>query len=92
MTVPRALLVLMLMTMVGVAIVAIRGESAKTANRVQRLHHRQVSLEQTLWSQEMELARLRGPEEIRRRANELGLDLVPPTAQAAPSAGGATGD
>lgn len=78
MTVPRALLVLFLMVAIGVTVVAVRGESAKAANRVQRLHQRQVELQQRLWAQEIELARLRGPEEIRRRASELGLDLIAP--------------
>lgn len=78
MTVPRGLLVLGLMLLVGVAIVAIRMESAKSAYRVQRLHQQKVVLEQTLWAQEIDLARLRSPDEIRRRAKELGLDLVPP--------------
>jgi len=78
MTVARALFVLLLMTVVGVAIVIIRSESARAANRVQRLHQEQLRLEQELWKKEMELARLRGPEEIRRRATELGLEVVPP--------------
>lgn len=80
MTVARALLIIIMMAAIGVVIVAVRGESAKAANRVQKLHHRKVELEQKLWAKEMELARLRGPDEIRRRASELGLDLVPPTA------------
>jgi len=78
MTVPRALLVLFMMVLVGLAIVAIQGESARVANRIQKLHYKQVVLDQTLWTQQMELARLRGPEEIRKRAAELGLDVVPP--------------
>jgi hypothetical protein len=81
MTVPRVLLVLMMLVGIGIAIVSIRGESAKAANRVQRLHQKQMQLGQTLWTQEMELARLRGPEEIRRRTKELGLNLVPPLAE-----------
>jgi hypothetical protein len=81
MTVPRCLLVLMMMVMVGLTIVAIRGESAKAANRVQRLHLKQMDLEQSLWTHEMELAKLRGPDEIRRRTSELGLDLIPPLAE-----------
>ncbi|HVP10840.1 MAG TPA: hypothetical protein VMV94_06575 [Phycisphaerae bacterium] len=78
MTVARALLALAMMMAVGVAIVVIREESAKVANRVQRLHGRQLVYEQTLWAREMELARLRTPDEIRRRAHELGLEVVPP--------------
>lgn len=78
MTVARALLTLGMMVIVGIAIVALREESAKAANRVQRLHGRQLVLEQELWAREMELARLRTPDEIRRRAKKLGLEVVPP--------------
>jgi hypothetical protein len=78
MTVPRGLLVLFMLVTIGIATVALQGESAKVANRIQKLHTRQVVLEQTLWTQEMDLARLRGPDEIRKRAHELGLTVVPP--------------
>lgn len=81
MTVCRALLVLLMMVVVGVAIVLIRQESAKAANRIQQLHHRKIALEQDLWAKELKLAELRGPEAIRRRAAELGFDVVPPTAR-----------
>ena len=83
MTVPRGLLVLGMMVVIGVAVVAIRMESAKAAYRVQRLHQQKVALEQKLWSQEIDLARLRSPDEIRRRARELGLEVVPPLAEPA---------
>lgn len=85
MTVARAMLVLCMLMATGIAIVALRGESAKTACRIQRLHQRQLTLEQTLWAHEMELARLRGPDEIRRRAGKLGLDVVPPTGRPNPN-------
>ncbi|MFQ5428939.1 MAG: hypothetical protein ACE5E1_01410 [Phycisphaerae bacterium] len=78
MTVPRALLVLFMLVIIGVAIVAIRQESARTANRIQTLHRRKITLEQTLWTKELELAKLRGPEAIRRRAAELGSNVVSP--------------
>lgn len=78
MTVARALLVLLLMVAVGVAVVIVRGESAKAANRIQRLHQEKIALEQQLWAQELELAKLRGPEAIRRRAEALDLEVVPP--------------
>jgi hypothetical protein len=81
MTVSRALLVLAMLIAVGVAIVVIRGESARAANRVQRLHHENVRLEQELWEKELALAQLRNPEEIRRRAEAMQLDVVPPGAR-----------
>ncbi len=82
MTVPRALLVLLMMVAIGIAVVVIRGESAKAASRIQQLHQETITLEQTLWSMELELAKLRGPEAIRRRAETLGLDVVPPSQDA----------
>ncbi len=91
MTVARALLALGMLVAIGIAIVLIRGESAKAANRVQRLHGRQLTLEQELWAREMELARLRTPDEIRRRARELGLEVVPPAPDPKSREGGGTG-
>ncbi len=82
MTVARALLVLAMMVAIGIAIVWLRTESARVACRVQGLHHEKVSLEQRLWEQDIELAQLRGLDEIRRRASELDLDVVPPATEA----------
>ncbi len=87
MTVSRGLFVLGLMVAIGVTIVAIRMESAKAAYRVQRLHQQKVSIEQKLWAQEIDLARLRSPDEIRRRAAELRLDVVPPPEDKGPVKG-----
>lgn len=79
MTVARSLLVILMMVGIGLAIVLVRGESAKTAGRVQVLHHRETVLQHQRWAREMDLARLRGPDEIRKRTSELGLDLVSPS-------------
>lgn len=87
MTVPRSLLVLGMMVTVGVTMVAIRGESAKTANRIQKLHQKKVALKQELWSMELELAKLRGPEAIRKRAEEMNLEVVPPAAKSEKESG-----
>lgn len=78
MTVARGLLVLGLMAAIGLAIVAVRMESAKAASRVQQLHQKAVNLEQRQWVQEIDLARLRTPDAIRRRAGELNPNLIPP--------------
>ncbi len=88
MTVARALLILLLMVAMGVTIVGLRGESAKAAQRVQRLHQRKVTLSQKLWTKELELAQLRGPEAIRRRAAEMQLEVVPPASGTEKTGGG----
>ncbi len=78
MTVSRALLVLAMMVMVGVSTVMLRHESAKTSNRIHKIHHKKIVCEQKLWARQLELAKLRGPEEIRRRASDMGLGVVSP--------------
>ncbi len=82
MTVARAILVLTLMVLVGIGMVLIRGETATAANRVHDEHRRKLEYERRLWAQDIALARLRGPEAIRHRAAELGLDVVPPSPRA----------
>lgn len=84
MTVPRALFILFLMVAIGVAIVLFRGESARAANRIQRLHAETIELEQRLWSAEIELARMREPRAIRKRAIKMNLSIVPPEPIARP--------
>ncbi|MBX3396293.1 MAG: hypothetical protein KF841_13095 [Phycisphaerae bacterium] len=81
MTVARALIVLGMLVSIGVTIVGIRGESAKAAERIQRLDQRKINIRQKLWAKEIELAKLRGPEAIRKRAAELKLDVVPPASE-----------
>ncbi len=81
MTVARGLLILGMLVAISLAMVALRSESARTACRIQQLHQQRLMLDQALWAEEMELARLRGPKEIRRRTGELGLEVVPPTAE-----------
>lgn len=78
MTVPRALFVLLLIVATGVAIVLMRGESARAAHRIQRLHGESIEIEQRLWAAEIELARMREPRAIRQRALDMGLDVRPP--------------
>ena len=85
MTVPRALFVLMLVVATGAAIVLLRGESARSANRIQRLHAQSIELEQRLWSAQIELARMREPRAIRQRAREMGLDVLPPAEMGRPN-------
>lgn len=83
MTVPRALLVLAMLASVGVATVLLRADTARAAHRVQRLHQHKIELSHQLWSVEMDLARLRAPERIRKRASDLGLDVHPPVVEPA---------
>lgn len=88
MTVARGLLVLLMLVAIGIAITVARDESARAANRIHKLNGERTALEQRLWKLETEMARLRSPEEIRRRAALMGLRVVPPAARTAAAVGG----
>lgn len=78
MTVPRALLVLLILLVLGISLVLVRGASARSAHRIQSLHNQSIKLEQELWSAEIELAQMREPQAIRDRAASLGIKLNAP--------------
>jgi hypothetical protein len=78
MPVPRALLVLIGLSVIAGAVVHLRGRSARLSYEIQQLHSRQVELRQELWTQQMELARLRTPEAIRLRLQENAATTTQP--------------
>ena len=77
MTIPRMVGLLIALTVIGIAVVAMRAEQARSLHRIQALQFRQTELRQQIWSQEMELARLRSPRMIRERAQHFGLVAGP---------------
>jgi hypothetical protein len=73
MTIPRMVGLLVALTVIGIAVVVIRVDQAVTSRRIQELQFRQTDLRRQIWTQEMELARLRSPRMIRERAERFGL-------------------
>lgn len=78
MTLARILFVTVLVAAVCGGTVFLRQAMAIESRRIQQLHGRQVALEQQLWSRQMELARLRIPQKIRQRVEDLDLSLELP--------------
>ncbi len=76
MTIPRMVAMLVVLAVLGLAIVVMRVDQSIIARRIQVLQFRQSELRQKLWSQEIELARLRSLKEIRERAEELGVPVA----------------
>lgn len=76
MTVPRMVALLIVLAGVGLAVVALRAEQSIIARRIQLLQYRQIEVRRQIWTQEMELARLRSLKEIRQRAPELGVPVT----------------
>ncbi len=87
MTIPRMVGVLVGMAAIGVAVVALRLEQSQHLREIQKLQFRQAELRQQLWSQNMELARLRSPQMVRERAARFGVEASPepaPVSQPSP--------
>lgn len=78
MSLARGLLIAVLIAAVSIATIGVRQNMASCSYRIQQLHQQQVRLEQELWSRQMELARLRLPENLRQRLDQLGVDLRMP--------------
>lgn len=76
MTIPRMVGLLVALTLVGVAVVALRVEQARHMREIQKLQFRQTELRRHIWTQENELARLRSPQMIRERAARLGVSTA----------------
>ena len=75
MTIPRMVGLLVALAVVGLGVVVIRVDQAAITQRIQDLQFRQTELGRQLWTQEMELARLRSPGMIRDRAERFGLQV-----------------
>lgn len=78
MTMPRMIGLLCGLAAIGVAVVALRLEQAQDLREVQKIQQEQARLEQRIRSQNMELAHLRSPQQVRARAAELGIESQPP--------------
>ena len=85
-------IVIVCLAAIAAGVVHFRRERIHLRNEVQRMEGRQVVLRRELWDQQVRLAWLIAPSEIRRRYQDLGLPLVdrshlPGQSPAAPGAG-----
>jgi len=76
MTIPRMVVLLSALALVGLAVVALRVEQSIITRRIQVLQFHQSELKQKMWTQEMELAELSTPEKIRERAEQFGVPVA----------------
>jgi hypothetical protein len=77
MTTARMVGVLLGLAIVGIAIVAIRVDQSRVSQRIEQHLTQQARLSREIWTQEMEMARLRSPQAIRAQAGRLGLEVAP---------------
>lgn len=82
MTIPRMVGLLAALTAIGIAAVVMRVEQVRHMRRIQELQFAQTELRQKIWTQEMQLARLRSPQMIRERAAFFSAESAEPAAPA----------
>jgi len=75
MTIPRMVVLLVALSAVGIAVVALRLDQMATSRRIQELEFRRTDLQRQVWTQELEIARLRSPGAVRDRARVFGLEV-----------------
>ena len=81
MTTARLVGVLVGLALIGITIVVIRVDQSRVSQRLQKYQFQQTSLSREIWTQEMEMARLRSPQAIRAQAGRLGLEVAPKPSQ-----------
>ena len=74
----RIIILLLVFCPVGVALVGIRIQQTQCVRRIQHFRLRQLALRSTVHEQQLRLARLRAPEQIRDRIERLQLQVYAP--------------
>ena len=85
MTVPRAIFILAMFAAVAISVVTLRSEQIRVASRILDLQRQRVELRQTSWSLELEISRLRAPQQIGDRVGLWSLNLYEPGTPAEPA-------
>lgn len=74
----RIIVVLLIFCAAGVAVAGVRVEQARCMARIQQLRWKQIELKQTLHQQQLQLARLRSPEQVQERIERLAIPVISP--------------
>jgi len=73
MTTFRLLIIALALMLTGAATVVLRAEQAQLACRTATLQKQAVQLRRKVWHQQLEIARLRAPAQVRQRGEGLNL-------------------
>ena len=72
----RLAIIIVVLAGIAAALVHLRREEARIRYEIQAALTRQTTLRRRLWDQRVRIARLVAPGEVRKRAEELALDLI----------------
>lgn len=86
-------IVIVCLAAIAAGVVHFRRERTHLRNEVETMDRRQRIIRRDLWDQQVRLARLIAPAEVRRRYQDMGLPMIDrarlPQGPAAPAVGGA---
>lgn len=74
----RLAIIIVALTAIAVTLIHMRRAELSMNCEMQRLQLEQVSLRRTLWDQQVRLGKVLAPPEVKRRSDEMALDLVVP--------------
>jgi hypothetical protein len=74
----RLAIIIVALTAIAVTLIHLRRGELAMACETQRLQMEQVTLRRTMWDQQVRLGRLLAPPEVKRRSEEMALDMVVP--------------
>lgn len=68
---------LVMVTALALLVTHLRGETVRANHRANLAHLKALAVRRELWDSQVELARLRSPQEIRRRVESMKLAVIP---------------
>lgn len=78
MTLGRGLYLLALIALIGVVLIGIRAEQVRVAAHIEALQRERVGLRRESWALELEVSRLRAPDQVGDRVARWSLDVREP--------------
>ena len=72
----RLAIVILAVAAIAVGLVHIRRMEVTVGHEIEELRTREVSLRRELWDRQVRAGQLSAPNEIRRRVDEMALDLI----------------
>lgn len=77
----RAVWVIFVFVLVGVAAALLRSEHNNAQAEIYRLEAERLQVRREIWDQQLRMGRLQRPHEIQLRRQDWALDLLPPGAE-----------
>ena len=72
----RMVVIILALGAIAITLVHVRHTQTLTRHEIQKLQEEQIKLRRTLWDQQVQMGYVFSPTELRRRAEEMGLELT----------------